>query len=180
MSNHVHMLITPQDETGVSVMMQSLGRRYVRYVNQRYQRRGTLWEGRYKANLVDSETHLLNCMRYIELNPVRARLVTYPVEYQWSSYLTNAVGVFDPLIQLHPRYLRLGTTEEERYACYYGLFLLPLDDSVVNEIRRSLNKELVMGSRDFKLEIETLTHRRTEPRRAGRPCIEEQEGEYYF
>ncbi len=84
MTNHVHLLITPLTEFGISEVMQSLGRRYVRYINHEYKRSGTLWEGRFKASLIDSEAYLLTCMRYIELNPVRANMVKHTGEYRWS------------------------------------------------------------------------------------------------
>ena len=90
MTNHVHLLVTPMVEHGISNMMQALGRRYVYYINKNYQRSGTLWEGRYKASLIDNERYLLTCMRYIELNPVRAKMVEHPGEYPWSSYQANA------------------------------------------------------------------------------------------
>jgi len=92
MTNHVHLLATPNDQYGISKMMQSLGRRYVGYVNATYQRTGTLWEGRYKSTLVDSEDYLLTVSRYIELNPVRADMVDHPAEYPWSSYRGNSMG----------------------------------------------------------------------------------------
>jgi putative transposase len=92
MTNHIHLLITPESKDGLSKVMQSVGRRYVQYFNTSYQRTGTLWEGRYKATIVDSESYLLTCYRYIELNPVRAKLVGHPAEYRWSSYHANALG----------------------------------------------------------------------------------------
>jgi len=98
MTNHVHLLVTPQVDYGVSQMMQSVGRKYVRYINYQYRRTGTLWEGRYKASLVDSENYLLTCMRYIELNPVRAGMIELPGEYRWSSYSTNGYGKEDACI----------------------------------------------------------------------------------
>jgi putative transposase len=92
MTNHVHLLATPSDQYGISQMMQSLGRCYVGYVNSRYQRTGTLWEGRYKSTLVDSDAYLLTVSCYIELNPVRAIMVDHPSEYPWSSYRGDAMG----------------------------------------------------------------------------------------
>ena len=94
MSNHVHLLVTPQSEEGPSRLMQSVGRSYVRYVNAAYRRSGTLWEGRFKSALIDSERYLLVCSRYIELNPVRARMVERPDDYRWSSYRANALGLW--------------------------------------------------------------------------------------
>ena len=102
MTNHVHTLVTPMMEYGISQMMQALGRRYVYYINKTYKRTGTLWEGRYKASLIDSDAYLLTCMRYIELNPIRANMVSHPGEYRWSSYQANAQNGDDPLLDNHP------------------------------------------------------------------------------
>ena len=90
MTNHVHLLLTPRDELGISRVMQSVGRRYVQYINYTYRRSGTLWEGRHKASLIDADRYLLACYRYIELNPVRANMVVDPADYRWSSYRVNA------------------------------------------------------------------------------------------
>jgi len=105
MTNHVHLLVTPRAEQAIGNLMQSVGRRYVRYINHVYRRTGTLWEGRYKASLIDSERYLLACYRYIELNPVRAAMVASPAQYRWSSYRCNAVGKTDTLITPHVQYL---------------------------------------------------------------------------
>src|ERR1700729_3005315 len=107
MTNHVHLLMTCEAQGAVSRMMQALGRRYVRYVNAMYRRTGTLWEGRFKSCLVDSECYLLTCYRYIELNPLRAAMVETPESYLWSSYHANARGAHDPLVDPHPEYLAL-------------------------------------------------------------------------
>ena len=98
MTNHVHLLITPTRKVGIGKVMQSLGRYYVQYFNYVYNRTGTLWEGRYKATLLNSEDYLLTCMRYIELNPVRAGMVDHPAAYPYSSYAANARGATDPLV----------------------------------------------------------------------------------
>ena len=116
MTNHVHLLMTPDEAGQIARVMQSLGRRYVRYVNDRYHRTGTLWEGRYRACLVDSEDYLLRCYRYIELNPVRAAMVSAPVDYAWSSYRKNALGIDDNLVRPHRAYLALGANDEQRCA----------------------------------------------------------------
>ena len=113
MTNHVHLLITPITETGISKVMQSLGRRYVQHVNFKYRRTGTLWEGRYRATLLDSERYLLSCQRYIELNPVRAGMVKHPGEYPWSSYRCNALGEPDELVSAHELLRRLGENPTE-------------------------------------------------------------------
>jgi putative transposase len=122
MTNHVHLLCTPWKENAVSQMMQSIGRLYVRYFNRTYRRSGTLWEGRFKSCLVQSDCYLLELYRYIELNPVRANMVDEPSDYSWSSYAINALGVESELQTPHPEYLALGTTKEERLRNYRELF----------------------------------------------------------
>ncbi len=122
MSNHVHLLITPWSDDGISRVMQSLGRKYVQYFNYRYGRTGTLWEGRYKATLLDSEQYLLTGYRYIELNPVRAGMVNSPSNYTWSSHKHNAHGKQDPLITAHPLYTALGKAAEDQQKAYQDLF----------------------------------------------------------
>jgi putative transposase len=154
MTNHVHMLVTPIGEGGVSRMMQSLGRKYVRYFNSAYQRTGTLWEGRFKSSVVDSERYLLAVYRYIELNPVRAGMVDHAGEYPWSSYQYNAVGRNVSLINPHQEYLRLGKTDINRQHAYRSLFKGAMPDLDLNEIRESLQKEWVLGSERFRQKIE--------------------------
>ena len=105
-------------EDGLSKVMQMLGRYYVQYYNYTYQRTGTLWEGRYKATLIDSEAYLLTCMRYIELNPVRADMVAHPSDYPWSSYRFNALGQSNELLNPHLEYLRLCRFDEARQAVW--------------------------------------------------------------
>ena len=114
MTNHVHLLMTPSSEEGPSRMMQSVGRRYVRYVNTTYQRTGTLWEGRFRSAIVDSDQYLLTCSRYIELNPVRAGMMKPPQHYPWSSYRHNALGQRDSLLEMHSVFRRLGPDEAKR------------------------------------------------------------------
>ncbi|BCB27523.1 hypothetical protein SKTS_24090 [Sulfurimicrobium lacus] len=92
MTNHVHLLVSPETETGTAKLMQAIGRRYVQYINRSYRRTGSLWEGRYKSSVIQAETYLLTCMRYIELNPVRAGMVQDPGQYRWSSYRHNGLG----------------------------------------------------------------------------------------
>ena len=178
MTNHVHLLITPMADYGISQMMQSLGRRYVHYVNKTYKRTGTLWEGRYKSSLIDSDRYLLTCMRYIELNPVRASMVDHPGEYKWSSYHTNAQGGSDPLIEVHPLYMELGADAEIRLAAYRELFRHHMDNDTLHEIRESLNHELVLGRSCFKDKIGEITKRQTRMGLPGRPKVEEEEGIY--
>ncbi len=106
MTNHVHLLVTPNNEIGVSRMMQALGRKYVQYFNFTHGRTGTLWEGRYKSTLVDADNYVLTVYRYIELNPVRANMVAHASEYPWSSYRGNALGVPISLLTPHSLYLK--------------------------------------------------------------------------
>jgi putative transposase len=124
MTNHVHMLVTPMVKYGISQMMQALGRRYVYYMNKSYNRTGTLWEGRYKSSLIDSDCYLLTCMRYIELNPVRAGMVDHPGEYKWSSFQSNAQSQSEAnrLLESHPIYMKLGSCIDTRQAAYRELF----------------------------------------------------------
>ena len=150
MTNHVHLLLTPMSGHGVSHMMQDLGRGYVRYINRTYRRSGTLWEGRYRSSLIDSEGYLLTCMRYIELNPLRAGMVAHPGEYRWSSYAGNAQGQDDPLLSPHPVYRQLGAEPATRQHAYRELFRLHMDHGLVHAIREALNQELVLGREDFK------------------------------
>lgn len=112
MTNHVHILCTPKIEKATSLMMQSIGRMYVRYFNTTYQRTGTLWEGRFRSCLVESEFYLLSLYRYIEMNPVRAGMVDDPAEYSWSSYASNALGVDTALQTPHEEYVLLGNTKK--------------------------------------------------------------------
>ena len=121
MTNHVHMLMTPDSTEGISRVMQSLGRRYVQHINLTYHRCGTLWESRHKASLVDAEYYLLACYRYIELNPVAAQIVDHPGAYPWSSYSTNAYGKTNELITPHPVFLQLGTSAKVRQENYREL-----------------------------------------------------------
>jgi len=182
MTNHVHLLVTPMQEHGVSHVMQDLGRKYVRYINHTYRRTGTLWEGRYKASLIDSDAYLLTCMRYIELNPVRARMVEHPGEYRWSSYAANAQGQANPLLSAHPLYEELGREPEARRYAYRDLFRHHMDNNLLHTIREALNQELVLGRDDFKDRIEQMTARQTRPGLNGRPCRERAEepmGDYY-
>jgi putative transposase len=167
MTNHVHLLITPHQEQSLPKAMQMLGRYYVQYYNHCYRRTGTLWEGRYKATLIDSEAYLLTCMRYIELNPVRAGMVTHPSEYPWSSYHHNALGQPNDLVTPHLEYRRLGKTNEERQAAYRQLFKHHIPEKSLAEIRAATNKAWVLGNDRFKQRIQKHLERRVEPAARG-------------
>ena len=129
MTNHIHLLCTPQEEKSISRMMQSIGRMYVRYFNYTYNRSGTLWEGRFKSCLIESEQYLLELYRYIELNPVRAGMVEDPDDYSWSSYSCNALGIKTNLQYPHSLYLALGRTQKERLEKYRALFKAHIEES---------------------------------------------------
>lgn len=151
MTNHAHILVTPHTEPGIGKMMQMVGRYYVQYFNYCYSRSGTLWEGRYRAALIHTEQYLLTCMRYIELNPVRAHhMAAHPSEYPWSSYRFNALGYEDKLITPHREYTRLGATAEARQSAYRQLFKARIPDATLAEIREATNKAWVLGGDRFK------------------------------
>lgn len=169
MTNHVHLLVTPDSADGVGRMMQSLGRRYVRYFNHVQQRTGTLWEGRYRATLVEAASYVLACCRYIEMNPVRAGMAAAPGDYRWSSWHAHAEGAVSTLLSEHPQYAVLGAGPTERRAAYRGLFAAPLDDGTITAIRDATNKAWALGGERFKAELAAMTERRLAPAPKGRP-----------
>jgi len=168
MTNHVHLIVTPHTEDGISKMMQTLGRYYVQYFNYCYHRTGTLWEGRYRATLIDSERYLLICMRYIELNPVRAKgMVDHPSKYIWSSYACNALGEYDELVTEHDEFRRLGNTGEKKRLAYRSLFKSHLSIATLASIRESTNNAWVLGSDSFKTEVQHSLKRSVESKGHG-------------
>ncbi len=169
MTNHVHLLLTPAEKWGVSRMMQLLGATYVSTINSTYRRTGSLWEGRYKSSLVDSERYCLACYRYIELNPVRAAMCEAPQDYRWSSYGVNALGYSNPGIQPHAQWQALAATNIDRCAKYRLLVQEGIDQSKLEKIRYCVQKGLPTGSDRFKSEIEDTLERRLGNGRRGRP-----------
>ena len=169
MTNHVHLLLTPRTAGAVGRALQSLGRRYVRYVNDTYRRSGTLWEGRYKATVVESERYLLACQRYIELNPVRAGLAADPADYPWSSYGSNGLGRPDPLVIPHPTYRALGRSADRRRANYCASFREAMDAETLAAVRAAVQQGWPLGGERFRTEIEAITGRRAAPLPRGRP-----------
>ena len=167
MTNHVHLLITPHKKDGLSKVIQMLGRYYVQYFNHTYQRTGTLWEGRYKATLIDSEQYALQCYRYIELNPVRAGMVDHTVEYPWSSYAYNGLGKANELVVEHELYKRSGKSSERRCEAYRALFDVDVPQRTIEEIREATNKSWVLGSDFFKETIEAKINRPMNRRSKG-------------
>jgi putative transposase len=156
MTNHVHLLVTPADAEGPVRMMRSLGRRYVRYFNDRYRRTGTLGEGRYRAARIDSAPYLFACSRYIELNPVRAAIVADPSSYLWSSYRHNACGDDDSLVSPHPQYVALGMSRDARCAAYRALFATDVEPGVVATLRASLRGRPKLHPSPYRQAIDAM------------------------
>jgi len=167
MTNHVHLLLTPKKPEGVALLMKHLGQRYVQYINRTYRRSGTLWEGRFRSCLTQSEDYVLSCYRYIELNPVRADMVRHPSDYRWSSYRANGEGLPDPVITPHEEYLRLGRR------AYRDLFTAHMDPGRISEIRQATNGNYALGDSRFTAEIEQMLNRRATPGKSGRPARRE-------
>ena len=149
MTNHVHLLLTPGASDATARLMRIVGSRFVRYLNLRYRRTGTRWEGRFKSSVVDTDRYLLTCSRYIELNPVRAGIVDAPEAYQWSSYRRLALGESDPLITPHAVYESLGATARERQQAYRSLFVHALPDQSSRRIRHAALGGSALGSARF-------------------------------
>ena len=169
MTNHVHLLITPQLSDGPAKLMQSLGRRHVQYINRAYCRSGSLWEGRYKSSAVQAETYLFSCMRYIELNPVRAGMVSDPAHYRWSSYRHNGLGQADERLVAHPLYQSLGHDVEAQRASYRALFRAELDDEAIGDIRLALAQSQPLGDDRFAERICARVGVRRAKSKRGRP-----------
>jgi putative transposase len=171
MTNHVHLLLTPRYADGPSQLMKHLGQRYVQYVNRVYQRSGTLWEGRFRSCLTQSEDYLIACYRYIELNPVRASMVRHPADHRWSSYRVNAEGAMSDLVVPHEQYLRLGRSAEERREAYRYLFRMQLEPNVLTAIREATTGNIALGSHRFQDAIEAALGRRARRGKPGRPTL---------
>jgi len=169
MTNHTHVLLTPETKGGISRVMQSVGRRYVQYINKTYQRSGTLWESRHKASLIDAEYYLFACYRYIELNPVAAGLVRHPGEYPWSSYHFNACGKAGTLLTPHLLYTGLGRTWEEQQKSYRNMFSVLLDKEKIHSIDTAARFSMPLGDNRFKEQIEKALGRRIGHAKRGRP-----------
>ena len=171
MTNHTHLLLTPQSADGPGLLMKHLGQRYVQYINRTYRRSGTLWEGRYKSTLVGTRSYILACYRYIEMNPVRAGMVMHPGEYPWSSYAVNAQGWNDTRIKPHDDYLALSELQSTRQEVYRDMFGTEMDQNLINEIRCSTQGNYALGNDAFRTEIESQLNRRARPGKSGRPKL---------
>ena len=171
MTNHIHVLVTPAEKDGISRMMQYVGRRYVPYVNHLYGTSGSIWEGRYKASLIHDEEYLLACMRYIELNPVRADMVRSPAGFRWSSYRANAQGKADDLVTAHALYLNLARTRPARLEAYKALFKAHVEPGALEQIRAAWRTGTPLGNDHFRERIEAKLKCNVGHSRRGRPSI---------
>ena len=169
MTNHVHLLVTPNARGAVARMLQDIGRRYVRVTNTIHGRTGTLWEGRFKSSLVDTQAYLLICHRYIELNPVRAGLVAHAADYAWSSHSHYAGIDRKDLLTEHPLFLGLGPDVASRQASFLDLFKEALRADVVTKIREAANTGCALGTEGFLDALADKLGRRVYPPKQGRP-----------
>ena len=169
MDNHVHWLISSADPQNLSKFMQSLGRKYVPYFNHKYGKTGTLWQGRFKASLVNTDVYLLRCYQYIELNPVRAGMVSSPQDYTWSSYRANALAEANAVVSPHSVYQQLGKTKALQAAAYQASFSPGLVTEALNEIRSAVQTGTPLGDKPFKAHIERLLGVNVGHNKPGRP-----------
>jgi putative transposase len=171
MGNHFHLLVTPQTADALPQMMQSVGRSYVRYFNDLHGRTGTLWEGRYKSTLIQTQRYLLACMAYIDLNPVRAGLSNDVADYEWSSYKHYIGRKIDKLVTPHPLYWELGNTPFAREAAYADLVHAGLSGQQLAQLTEATLKGWALGDTEFVDDLQKLTPRRVTPSTPGRPLL---------
>lgn len=169
MDNHVHLLLTASEPERLAVAMRAVGQSYVQFFNTRHRRTGTLWQGRFKSCMVDSDRYALMVCRYIELNPVRAAMVALPEEYRWSSVHTHLGKARDPLITPHAAYQALGATPDERASAYGKLLRSGIDEDDVSRIRDYIAQERALGCPRFQGMVEKALGRPAETRPRGRP-----------
>jgi putative transposase len=167
--SQLHLLATPADAAGLGRMMQWTGRHYVPWFNRKYGRSGTLWQGRFKATVIEARHFFISCSQFIEFGPVREGVATDPAEYPWSSYAHHTGTRPDPLITDHPLYWNLGNTPFDREAAYKTLSEQPIAISQVKELEQATAKGWALGSEEFKRQMEKLTNRRVTPLKKGRP-----------
>ncbi len=172
MTNHFHLLATPGTAEALPQMMQAVGRSYVRYFNDEQGRSGTLWEGRYKSTLVQTDRYLLACMAYIDLNPVRAGLVSAPNDYAWSSYGHHTGQRADKLITPHPLWWALGNTPFAREMAYANLVQAGITAEQQQQITQSALSGWALGDGDFVADLQKRTERRVSKAAAGRPVLQ--------
>ncbi len=177
MTNHIHILATADDKDGITRMMQYVGRYYVPYINHTYGTSGSIWEGRYKASLINDEEYLLTCMRYIELNPVRADMARSPAHYRWSSYRCNGQGKVDDLVSSHAIYKALGRTRSNRIEAYKSLFKVHLDNEALESIRAAWQTGTPLGNEHFLQKIENKLKCKVGQARRGRPAVRKKDND---
>jgi putative transposase len=165
MDNHVHLLLTPSKEDSISLLMKNLGQRFVQFINREHQRTGALWEGRYYSSVIDTGAYLFSCHRYIEMNPVRAKMVPHPAHFAWSSYRSNACGNPDLFLTPHAAYLALGSDPIERARVYQMLFELSLGDGAIEALREATRGGYAFGSEAFIQRAAQASGRPMAPRR---------------
>ena len=168
MTNHVHLLVTPASPEACQALMRNLGQRYVQYINRKYGRTGTLWEGRYRSCLAQSARYVLACYRYIELNPVRAAIVVDPADYPWSSYHSNAEENAAAWLRPHPEFIALDDDPLRRRTMYRALIQDGVEHVLLNDIRQATCGGYALGSETFKSELTVASGRRVSRGRAGR------------
>jgi len=169
MPNHVHLLATARAEYAASRMMQDLGRAYVTHVNKLHRRTGALYEGRFKSSLVETTRYFLACMRYIEMNPVRARMAPRPGSYEWSSHGQNITGEPGGLLTPHPEYTQLGRDARERANAYARLFDEPQCDEELDAIRCGVSQGKAVGTDVYRQQVERLLGKSVSFVSRGRP-----------
>ena len=169
MSNHLHLLISPPDKESLSENMKSVGLRYTKYYNKRYERTGPLWDGRFRATVIDSDRYLLECYRYIDLNPVRAHVTLTPDQYRWSSYAHHISTRIDPLVSDHSLFWALGNTPFEREQAYKALIAEGVGEAIQHEIMAATNAEWALGSKQFAELVAEASGRRALQLKRGRP-----------
>lgn len=169
MNDHFHLLVTPRSAESLSKMMQALGRSYVRHFNQAHGRTGTLWEGRYKSALLQTDRYLLPCLVYFDLNPVRAGLIAQPSDYPWSSYGHYAGLRIDKLVSTHPIVWGLGNTPFARESRYRDIVQLGISAAQQTALTRSLMGGWPLGDAEFVASLQKLTARRLSRSAPGRP-----------
>ncbi len=169
MSNHLHLLLTPQRDQALSKMMQAVGRSYVQVFNKLHSRTGTLWEGRYRSTLIQTDRYLLACMAYIDLNPVRAHMVSQPEAYAWASHAHYIGRRSDRLITPHALYWGLGNTPFAREAAYAELVHAGISADQQGALTDATLSGWALGDSGFVADLQAQTQRRLLKTKAGRP-----------
>jgi putative transposase len=175
MTNHFHLLATPQTDTALPLLMQAVGRSYVRYFNDTHHRTGSLWEGRYRSTLIETDRYLLACMAYIDLNPVRAAMVAEPLDYAWSSHGFYVGARSDKLITPHALFWDLANTPFGREAAYADLVRAGISAEQQAALTQSALAGWALGEADFVADLQKRTERRVNKTKVGRPFAEVRE-----